>query len=94
MGRTTYPCPGCGQAQTQEHPNGEEVALAPCAACKEVITQEISEILGSKASKKEQLTTISLTLRRFGAPEADADNAARLYYAQAHPEGEKGAAVH
>lgn len=35
MGRTTWPCPGCGQQQTREHPNGEAQENLLCAACKE-----------------------------------------------------------
>jgi hypothetical protein len=35
MGVTTWPCPGCGQQQRQEHPNGEAQSLQLCAACKE-----------------------------------------------------------
>jgi len=36
MGITSWPCPSCGQVQTQTHENGEEVeASRPCAACAE-----------------------------------------------------------
>jgi len=36
MGITSWPCPKCGQVQTETHENGHEVqATRKCAACEE-----------------------------------------------------------
>lgn len=35
MGQTTIPCPGCFQAQTVIHDNGQEILPRFCAACAE-----------------------------------------------------------
>ena len=40
MGVTTWPCPGCGQQQRSEHPNGEAQENRLCAACREKAENE------------------------------------------------------
>jgi DNA-directed RNA polymerase subunit RPC12/RpoP len=35
MGWTSYPCPNCGQAQTEQHENGQTINPKLCAACSE-----------------------------------------------------------
>lgn len=35
MGITSWPCPGCGQQQKSEHPNGVMVHTVLCASCQE-----------------------------------------------------------
>lgn len=82
MGVTVYPCPSCGQAQRQEHPNGEGVKLGPCAACSEHLRQEVEEILRSDQSKKNKELALALTFKRYGAPIEEAEGAARLAVAQ------------
>lgn len=39
MGRYTYPCPGCYQAQALDITNGQKVRHQLCAACQEKLDQ-------------------------------------------------------
>lgn len=52
MGTTSWPCPSCGQAQTEIHENGHEVALRLCAACQEKADAESAE--GDAKEKKRR----------------------------------------
>jgi hypothetical protein len=78
MGVTIWPCPGCGQAQRQEHPNGEAVETRPCAACREHIREEIKAVLADSGTKKEKTLAVQLILQRYGAKEQDAQISSRL----------------
>lgn len=83
MGVTTWACPGCGQAQRQEHQNGEAVITTLCAACAEHFVAERDEILSASGAKKEKELQLQLLAQRYGAPEQDARNFAKLCLAEA-----------
>lgn len=82
MGVTSWPCPGCGQQQSQAHENGAEIKIALCAACAEHFTKERDEILREKQGRKEKALQLQLLAQRYGAAEADAKNFAQLCLAQ------------
>lgn len=86
MGVTTYPCPGCGQAQRQEHPNGQVILPTLCPACAEHFSQERDEVLQSNIPKKEKVLALTLLAQRYGADEQSAQNFARLCLADAQAE--------
>jgi predicted RNA-binding Zn-ribbon protein involved in translation (DUF1610 family) len=52
MGRTTYPCPGCGQQQTETHENGQEITPKLCPACAEAAQKDQAARAESKGREK------------------------------------------
>ena len=72
MGVTTFPCPKCGQAQSETHENGAAVKVRLCAACAESFTKERDEILGKQAAKKDKQAALERLALNYGAPEQDA----------------------
>jgi hypothetical protein len=83
MGVTTYPCPGCGQAQRQEHQNGIEIAPSLCPRCLEDFTAQVEEIDAGKGTSKEKLAKLSLLATRYRLTEDQARSVARAAHVEA-----------